>query len=251
LGVFKKISNYNKWKDLYKIKSLEVYGSLILTIILIFLFRHINFFQCFILYETPVKNISLSIGSALLGMLSIILAGIAIIIGMLNKDINNKIKELNEKDIMGEVLASFVFIAFLIAIELTVFYLIYLLLYSQITIGSEYLFYIIVAAVIYLFFFIIFYIIGLINNCIKIYSIIETYEEIINSEKNIFTSANELRIEFILHLLLNEDYKNEFLNKLSGSEDQRTIFLQELINYTRNSKIENKEEIIDYFIKFY
>ncbi|MTI62130.1 MAG: hypothetical protein FH762_19465 [Firmicutes bacterium] len=250
--LFKNFKKYNKWIDLINIKKFECYFSLFLSLLYILLFNYVQLYEKFNIYEEALRNISLNIISALFGLLGLILAGIAIFIGVLDKDIRKIIEKINNKNNkIDKVLFSFGFLSLVIVSEIIIFITVYILLYSSIHIISKRFFYIVIFIIIYLFLFILFYILSLIGNCIQVYFISNTYKEIINKEKNTYIEINELRIDFMFELLLDEDRKEKFLSNINSASNKKELFVRELINFILRSNVNNKDNIIKYIKKYY
>ena len=77
----------------------------------------------------------------MIGLIGIILAGIAIIIGTLNNDNMSIIEKNVGEDAIEEILISFEFLAFISAIEVVIFFILYLILYSQEYLWNKTIFY--------------------------------------------------------------------------------------------------------------
>lgn len=236
LNRFKK---YNKWNDLVDCSSLEVKCSIILTVIILLVISLFQVYSDFERFIVPIQNVTLYIASALIGMIGIILAGVAIIIGLLDRDIVKKIEELNGEDSVDKILISFEFLAFIIGIEIIIFFLIHIILYSPKSLPPIYIFYTIFAILSYIFIFTIFYTISVISNIVRVFFIKNIYNEAIENSKNLKEDTNEVRIDFILNLLISE-------KKIS-----REIFLSKLISFVEATNIPNKESVKNYLVKYY
>ena len=237
--LFKRFKKYNKWDDLVDFTSFECELALMFTVIfltIIIVFRIYSNFKCF---EIAFQNVTLYIASALIGMIGIILAGIAVIIGLLNKDAFNEIEKINGKNSVDKVLVSFEFLTFIIGTQIIIFFLTYIILYSPFNLPPQIIFYLIFAALFYIFTFTIFYTIGLVSNSIKIFFIKIMYNEISENEKNLYLEVNEIRIEFILNTLI-EKYGIK-------KED----FLSELQTFVNESNINDKETVKKYLRQYY
>ncbi|WPC42380.1 hypothetical protein [Clostridium sp. JS66] len=234
--LFKRFNKYKKWKDLFDFSSLECKIAVIFTGIILWITYSFNIYADFKSFEVAIQNVALYIASALIGMIGIILAGIAVIISMLNKNVTKEIERLNGKDSVDEILVSFEFLTFIIGIQIITFFLTYIILYSPLSLPTEKLFYLIFAVLSYIFVFTIFYTVSLVSNNVKLFLITNTYNEVIESEKSIYSEANEIRIDFILNMLI-ESYgikKESFLSELQEFVDKSDIKEKEVIkNYLR------------------
>lgn len=228
---------YNKWGDIINLNLMECQVSLILTLVILIILGLLDVRGHYKCFETAFQNIVLYISAALIGMIGIILAGIAIIIGVLNKEIKVQIEKANGADSIERILTSFAFLTFIIGLQIVMFFMIYIALYSPNKVFPTIMFYCSIGLISYLFLFTIFYTVSLVGNCIKLYIIANTYSDIIYLDKNIYTKANEIRIDFILHSLLQGETKQEFLDKLYKFIDE--------------SRLDNKEQLKKYLNEYY
>jgi len=173
----------------------------------------------------------------LIGLIGILLAGIGFITSIFTKDKRIIINEISKEGVIENILVSFEFLAFIIGIQVFEFFLIYLCLYSPQKLVSSFYFYIITIMSIYFFVFTIFYTISLIGNCIQIHSILNNLDKGIYIQKDLLSKANEVRIDFILKLILNNTEPQTFRN--------------ELLKYVENSTMKNKEEVKKYLENYY
>lgn len=238
MKILSRFYDHKKWKDYYNLKSFEVRFSLLASLFLLFLFYKWDIYSNFDKFIIPLQNTTLNIATAFIGMLGTILAGLAIIIGILQKKVIDSIERLNGKGSVYNVLISFEFLAFNISLAILLFYALNLGLYNPKEILPKFTFYIFSFLAIYFFFFIIFYTISLISNSIRMFYITNLYSEVEENQKNIIDIANELRIDFILGKTLdNNTDKNQFMN--------------ELLNYVDMSNVPDKEAIKRYFKTYY
>ncbi|MGV8983841.1 hypothetical protein [Clostridium sp.] len=237
--LFKRFKKYNKWNDLFAISSLECQSALIFTIIILLIVYILKIHSNFQFFEVAIQNVALYIASALIGMIGIILTGIAVIIGMLSKDVVKRIDLLNGINSVDKILVSFEYLTFMIGTQIITFFLIYIILYSPYNLPSQTIFYLIFAVLSYVFIFTIFYTVSLVSNSIKLFFITNTYDEIIKTEKDLCLEANEIRIDFILNILI----ENHGIEK----ED----FLSELQVFVDKSNIKEKQAIKNYFTQYY
>ncbi len=233
-----RFKKYKKWRGLTDIGSLEVPLAFILTVGFSIFVINMDIHSNITTYQEPFKNICITIASALIGIIGILLAGISIVTGTISKEVQKIICKLNDKDSIERILISFEFIAFIIGFQIVAFIAIYLSLFSPEAVVNKYAFYAIFAVMTYLLFFTIFYVIGLVGNCIKVFSISNTYHEVLELKKDFFDKANEIRIDFILNTILT-------------SKTNKEAFLIELRKFVQAHDIEGKEELIKYFDDYY
>lgn len=234
-SIFGRFNENKKWNDYFNLKTFECRISLLMVAVIVVTFVILRVYDNFNDFLTPLQNITIYIASALIGMLGIILAGIAIIIGVLNNNIVKSIEKLNDKGSIQKVLVSFEFLAFNIGIGILIFFLIHIILYSHKGIIPEFPFYFVLIIISYLFSFIIFYAVSLISNSVRVFFITGLYSDIINNEKTIYDLSNEIRIDFILRSILKDTSKEEFLAKLFEMIDSSDIKDKEAVKtYLKN-----------------
>lgn len=234
-----RLTRNKKWLDYVNLKSIECQASLLFSIIILAIINLLHVHEKFSSFLVTFQNITLGIAQALIGMLGFVLAGIAIIISTLKKDVVKKIEQVNGKGKVEQILSSFEFLTLNISISIVLFYIVYLMLGSPSKLVSSGIFNCMVFFLSYLFIFIIFYSTSLVSNCAKLFLINNTYEDIVANEKNLIEVANEVRIDFMLNTLVqgNQISREEFLNKLDQFVDQ--------------SNVKDKGKVKDYFKSYY
>lgn len=230
-----RLIKHKKWKDYCKLES-ECIIALILTFVVLVVFFALNIHGEFKSFYVAFQNITLYIASALIGMMGVILAGIAIITGVLNKKVVKKIDEINGSETVEKLLTSFEFLGFNTGVQIILFFLLYIILNSPRPLVNIGIFYFLVFIICYLFLFIIFYTVSLIGNCIRIFFLRNDYEDIIESERNFYELANEIRIDYLLEKIIKKSDKD---------------MVKDLNIFVDKFEIENKEEIKEYFIEYY
>lgn len=237
--IFKRFSKHNKWRDYYNFRSFECKMSLITMIATLVIFKILNIYINFNTFILSLQNMTIYTFQALIGMLGIILAGLAIIVGVLNKESINSIEKHNGKGSIQSALVSFEFLAFNIGIGIFLFVLINLVLYSDRDLITPCLFYVIVAGVSYFLAFIIFYTISLIGNCIRVFYINNVYTDISTKERSTYEEANEVRIDYLLSTLQKQ-------TNISPEE-----ILEDLDKLTDSINSPNKEAVKKYLRDYY
>lgn len=237
--VFGRFNESQKWKDYFNFKSFECKMSFILTVIVLIFFKILDVYNHFSIYVTALQNITIYIAQALIGMLGIILAGIAIIVGILNRDSISSIEKLNPKKSIQSVLVSFEFLVFNIGIGIFLFLLLNLILYSEQGLIPVFQFYCSLAIAIYFLAFIVFYTISLTGNCIRVFYINDLYTDISVKEKSLYDEVNEVRIDYLLYCL----HKN---TQMSPEE-----IINDIDNFVESSNILEKEAVKNYLEKYY
>jgi len=223
-----------KLYDLFNIKEWEVKSSILVTIIFVGFFRYVN------LYENIAEFIGVLCSSmecligALIGLLGFTLSGITIIVSLFTKEEIKLIKRVNNKDIVAEVLSSYVFLAENVAVQCVCLFIIDIILNSNLPIVDIRLFYFLIIIEVYHIAFIIFYTTALVKNCIKIYRIKSLYDDLDSVEKRDYELANEIKIDYILGIIM---------KKYDISLEE---IASDIINLIEESEIENKDKVIRY-----
>lgn len=230
---------YKKFKEFLDYESMESKVALLMTVIFVFISECINLYEKFDIFESAIQNISIDIAAALIGMIGIILAGISIVISSINKENRKVIEKLNGEDTIEELLVSFEFLAFIVGIQTLVYFCLYLILYSDISIIPKLPFYIIVSLLVFNLTFTLFYTVQLVGNSTRIFIMSKKYDDFTEENSDILQLANEVRIDFIFKVL------SEILNK--DTDD----IVESLREYTLHCNIEEKELINRYLDNYY
>lgn len=238
-NLFKNLTKEKKWKDYLNFKNFECKISLVLSILIIILIYFLDVYNEFSQFAEAFQNITIYIAQALIGMLGFILAGIAIIIGVLNKKTVKKIEILNGKGKVERLLLSFEFLALNVAIGIFLLISFYLILNSPHSLITIIWFNIITFITCYFVMFILFYSLSMISNCISIFHIVNLYEDIEEHEKKIIDSANELRIDFILNIYI----QNSNIDKVK--------FIKSLNDFVDATTVKNKDKVKKYLNDYY
>lgn len=237
--MIKEFIDSKKYKDYYNFcDAWECKISIVLTISMIIILygKNVDLYNNFDSYIVDIKNIFIYFASGLLGIIGISLAGIALVLSLFDNDFKRQLNSIGRIDLIDTVLLDFKFLIFNLGIGSVIFFFLYMLLPSE-YIFSIPVFYLLVAIIIYYKSFLVFYTISIILNCISIYEIKNSCNEIEKEEKNIYDRANELRIEYIL-------------SKLDLTEDSFLEEIEQMIDNSNYSKSDN-EELKKYINDFY
>lgn len=235
-----RIKKYKRYSDYWALDSMEVKLSLFLTIIFsILLLGVFDFYNSFFEFQDDVKQLLLTIVGGEFGLLGMSLAGMAIITTLFSPDMIATINKIDKNDVINRLLSQYEFSALNLAIQISYFIVLYFSLVSIRNITNKYFFTFVFVVSTYHFFFNLFYIIALIGMCIKINAIKDLCNRVSQSEKSQISVANEVRIDYILAMLLKE------------REIKRTQMLEDLEKIIDLSNIKNKQEIKDYLKSYY
>lgn len=236
--MIEKMLKNKKYKDYYNFNNSECKISIIISIIVIIIALNpqIDLFENFSIYKAGLQNITIYIASGLLAMIGVILAGIALLLGLLDDEFKKSIKDVVPGEPVKEIMLSFEFLAINLGFASLIFFVIHFFLYVNIYI-DKIIFYILIFISVYYFTFLVFYTIALISNSIELYLVKDIYKEISNNEKSMYDKANEVRIDYILLKIL--------------KQEERECLLQELEEIVDEMGIDEKESIKKYFKDYY
>lgn len=189
--------------DIINIKEWEVRISFLSTIIFIVFFYVMDFYSQFIAFQGCISEVIICLLGAMFGLLGFSLSGLAFLTTLFSKKEIKLIEKINGKGVVKQLLSSYSFLSVNIAIQILVLLVIYVLLASNKNLICEGLFWSIVGIELYHINFILFYTVALIYNCVKMYSIKNNYQDVIENEKNFYIRVNEIRIDYILSILSN------------------------------------------------
>lgn len=192
-----KITNNGKWKDIIRLKNIEVKLTILFTIINMFIFVNLNIYEEFSVFGNVLKSLTLAAFQSFIGLIGIIIAGVAVLISVFSREVIRLMRRINNTEKLRIVFNSFVFLAYIAGISVVIFIANYILLHSNTPINIS-LFYFMTLITVYLFYFVIFYTISLISNIVKLFFITNTYNEILDFEEEF---DSEKSIEYIQKLL--------------------------------------------------
>lgn len=236
---FKEVIEYKKYRDIYKVNSIEVLVSvisaLVFTSILFFIINNSNYEDINNLIRALTKDVAIS----LIGLLGFIVAALAILTSAISKKVINIIQKKNKLDIIKRILLSFYLLGLIIGITIIIEFLLYIISFLSININIT-LFLVVTFIMTYLVVFILFYSIALIGNCVQIFSIIN-----ISNNSNINLSQEDrilfdsFRISALEKVLFISDNLN---NEQKINEYKETMIV--LINSVEN--IEQRKILTEY-----
>ncbi|MCP1103763.1 hypothetical protein [Aequitasia blattaphilus] len=189
--------------------------------------------------QDGVAQILLTLAGGEIGLLGISLAGIAIIVSLLSPELNALLLKIDKNDVVNRTLSHFEFSALNLCVQIIYFVCIYLVICSPQVGLSENVFNILFVLVTYHFIFNMLYILALIGNCIEINNIKNGVNNIIKSSKTTVDIANELRIDYLLALMLRD------------KDIDRDEYLRELDKMIDNTNIANSSEVKQYLKNYY
>lgn len=238
--MFERIKKYERYKDYYAIRSFEVRGAGILTVILGLFFRYLlDFRELFINFQEDLKQIIIMIISGEFSLLGMSLAGMAIIVSLLTPEELKIIEKVDKNNTVDRVLSQFEFSAFNFGLQIVYLIIIYFLIACDKEVANRWIFWLVFVVIVYHFLFNLFYVLSLVGSCIKMNSIKRKCYRVSINEKSFVDAANEIRIEYLLAIILKD--------KGIGKE----AFLKKLDEMIDLSKLPNKNEVKKYLKDYY
>lgn len=237
--MFERFKKYSKWDEYFSWKEWEVKATVIGTVIAVIFFMFLNIYGEFTYFEEPLKNLLLYLIGGFLGLIGIVLSGIAIVASLFDEKQTKLIEKVNGKGTIERLMCSFEFLAFNLGISVMYLIGLYLTICSRRPLVNKGLYIIIVGLTIYVILFNIFYTISLVGNCVSLTRVKTTYTAIIENEKNLYDVANEVRIDFLIATLLQEHSVPEYQ------------FIKELEEHIKCSQVPNKVQVLQYLRKYY
>lgn len=156
----------SKWKELYKSK--EAILSFIISILSSIIWCYIFDTVSIDVFNQIIREFTLSIFSALIGMLGFIISGLAILTGTITKKLIDSINNKGLVKHLISILYSFYFIGAFIGVVIFAYILMYLLSFSDLP--ATYFYVAIISFILsYLFCFAILYSIALLGTCLRIF----------------------------------------------------------------------------------
>ena len=242
MGILEDIIKYKMYKEYINLKHLEVIASFIMTMIAVWFCLVNDLYNNYVNWRCIFIHISWSLSIAMLGMLGLIFASISLVINILNKNIVSAMKKINHNDTINDFMTTFKFLVVNVVSCIYLNLMIYFI--NNLPIGtceiSKEQYYVIVCFMTYITTFIIFYLVGVINNVIRMYFISHNYSEINTYEKTLLEVANEQRIDFVIlslikHNILSPNFVNELLAMIKHMDSPNEKKVEEYIrNYYKH-----------------
>lgn len=186
---FMDMIKYKKYKDIYNFQSIESIVSLVGSILITIAICTVISQTCNADVNTIIRSLTKDIGIAMIGLLGFIVAGLAILTSAITSKIMNIIKKKDKIAVIERIFLSFYLLSFITAIAIMASFFLYIISFfnSKINYG--------VLAIVtfifsYLIIFIIFYSVALLGNCVQIFKIINTFDDV--SNQNIISPEDKM-----------------------------------------------------------
>lgn len=234
---FNEMKASEKYKEIFAFSTVETRAAFILTLIFFAISVALIVVNGKDRFITEILELYNNIGMALIGLLGFSVAGLAILIGVISSKMAHFFKENDVLTNVEDILRSFYFVGFLMAIEIMLIFISYS--FSKIEIASIVVVDVIVTMVLtYLFSFILFYSVGLIGNCISMFSLIINVEDGLNRKnenlKEIYDSYRIVALEYVILVSSDKDKYVKYDEKIN-----------ELIQKDVRTSAEQKKELFN------
>lgn len=130
--MFSRIFSYQRYRDFYSWKSLEVRFSFVLTVCFYLIFFYmLNLYENISVYLESLKDVLLCIIAGDFGLLGMSLAGMAIITSLFTPETVKIINKIDKNDTINRILSSFEFSALNIVLQIIYMLLLFFVLSSD------------------------------------------------------------------------------------------------------------------------
>lgn len=231
-----------KLLDFININNNEVLIALALTGILLYIEVKLDIYKNFDDFKLAFQNITIYVAAGLLAMIGVILTGLALILGMLDRRFIKEIDNIN-KDTVNDLMLCFKFLIVNLGFSSVLFFFIHFMLFVKIYI-AQILYYFIVTLITYYFIFLVFYTVDLISTSIDLYLIKNITEDTDMTE---FDSEKNKLKRYI------RDIKLEYLMREHDAKSYKQFFstINEVINDIKDIDELTKHKLIRIFKEIY
>lgn len=180
--MYREFIDKKKFLDYFNVTNREVLISIFLTLILLVIEIKIDIYNNFSDVRVPLQNITIYVASGLLALIGIILTGLALMLGLLDRKLIKEIYSI-DKNVVNDLMICFKFLIANLGFACILFFFAHFMLFVYMFI-PRIIFYIIFSILVYYFIFLVFYTIDLISTSIDLYLIRN-----INDETDILEST--------------------------------------------------------------
>lgn len=231
---FEKIKKYRKISDCFDRSSLECnvafYGAFLFSLILYIVIENSGINSINNMFTTITKDVSI----ALIGFLGFTVSGLAILTGVISQKVVQKISQVNKRERLEKILLSFYLLGIVTAFTILG------LLFTYIFSSSDLYYNIRVVLILtfiftYLVIFILFYSVKLIGNCLEIFFIVNSDEEVAeaNKLKQIYNTYRLTALESVCLKHIGLDGVNEYKRIVKEEVDSNTVYKNDLLEMYR------------------
>lgn len=237
--MFERIKKYKRYKDYFAMSTIEVKFSCLSTIVFLVIEYYLRIYNNIGEFSDSIMNLILYIISGEFCLFGMILAGITLIVSLITKSMRVYMDKYDMKNLSERILSQFEFSAFNLVIQIMYLFIAYLALGRNVQVIDKKMFLLMYALIVYHLSFNVFYILQLLGNCIQLNNIKDKCEKVEQLEKNVYEIANEIRIDYLLALVL----KDKNINKYE--------FIQTLDEMLEKGNYKDKKQVRKYFHSYY
>lgn len=226
------------WKAFLNNKF-EILMSLTSTLLIVLISEYIGFYNNFEHYIEMLNNLIICIIGCIFAAIGFSLSGIAIISSLFTSGDIKRIEKYSGKGKIKKLLSYYYTLSKNLGINTVILILYYFIINSMLDKTNKIVFWLGIGLTLFYTLYNMFYMISLVNNCIKLYEIKNQYDNIQEYERNIIDDVNEVRIDFLFKYLM--ENSNENLDDLC----------KKIIELIDTSEYDKKEEMIKYIEQCY
>jgi hypothetical protein len=199
--MIKELLKKRKYLDFININNNEVLIALALTVLLVIIGVKLDIYENFDDFKLAFQNITIYIAAGLLAMIGVILTGLALILGVLDRRFIKEIGSIN-KDTVNDLMICFKFLIVNLGFSSVLFFFIHFMLFVKIYITQK-IYYLIITLITYYFIFLVFYTVDLISTSIDLYLIKNIAEdtdviEFDNEKNKLKKYISEIKLEYLM-----------------------------------------------------
>jgi len=234
--MFGYIVKYKKLRDYININTAEVKISLLIATVILLIFNMLNVYSNYDVYESTIETIMTCVIGGFIGLIGFSLSGLSILTTMFSRKQIEFLEKNNPEHKIEEVLCSYAFNAFSIAIAVIVLIMFMLISKNNEILVSKATFNVCCWLLVYIIVFNIMYTVALTFNCIECFAIKNILS--VHERKDFFDKVNEVRIDYLIRKTADRDLTPEKL-------------IKDLEEAASTLNKEDKEKIMEYFKKYY
>lgn len=235
----KKVKWYAFLRKVFLNNKFEILMSLVSTALIVLVGECVGFYNYFECYLEMINALIICIIGCIFAAIGFSLSGIAIISSLFTNEDIRKIEKYSGKGKIKKLLSYYYILAKNLGINTIVLMLCYFIVNSTLNKTNWLIFWLCTFLIIFFTLYNMFYMISLVNNCIKLYEIKNQYDNIQEYERNIIDDVNEIRIDLLFKYLMESSGKN--IGDLC----------EEITELIDTSEYDKKEEMIKYIEQCY
>lgn len=186
----------------------EILMSFVSTSLIVLVCEYVGFYNYFEGYLQMINALIICIIGCIFAAIGFSLSGIAIISSLFTSEDIKKVEKYSGKGKIKKLLSYYYTLAKNLGINTIVLLLCYFIVNSTLNKPNKLMFWLGTGLTIFFTLYNMFYMISLVNNCIKLYEIKNQYDNIQEYERNIIDDVNEVRIDLLFKYLMENSGEN-------------------------------------------